>query len=1108
MSIFRNRTENLDRGRTDFLNCYLTYFQWNEGLRCHFFPEKNSGENSKNSGEILLFIDEDIIKSIGKNAGINTNSEPYIEHFKNSVKIFVEKFFGRKDVLYAAEQLLTSNCYVREKNGAGCRIILNNDNNAKVYELPYLAIVIYVLLTIDDGKTQQWNNVRKALGIMEVDDDKDTNNNGLTCRSIPELWEKIHKYNDQFDKDACIGHQPYIGRVKYHLPLSAAARNRIKAALYYSEVGKFTDTMSFIDIIDRIADYTKQEEEIKSIYDKSNSVKLRKIQTVIDDFDWDEYEEQLNSCGDEKDFHPKKINGKFALGIYSPEISSSEKATVVLLTNIQQGFKIDYNRNNFSVDDDDTSYYNDGDTPRDDYYNNNFVRYNGSEAVEIKRYCAKNSEYNITSISEKDDKVFFFKEKYFFKETGEQFLIQTRELTSSKYYIIIVKNEGVENFKRWCDENNNKVEKFTEEDRIRFFGKNRNLEGFTIFDHYGSLNGQYYKTKEIEHQIKNENCIIQRGGITNGKSYLYFITALPFFEIPQSYDLNKVKLYISFNSELFDSFDGEKFEEGKCELLKKDRRLIIDIKNSPEFRADGKASCSIGIELCKNKIEHFAFHVCGQEVKYDSTKLWEKYTSETNNKHTQLTLTDNSFVLEPFDLSKHYNYFYFTNLLAACCYSNDDATVSFKYFEKCVQYAATHLSLESEGADLIKQAREAMAKGGVVNIDYGKRKCQAIPPTFIKSPFRTISNQKISKDNKYKDISYCLFGCYTKKFLEQVCNYCSDKNIPIILLKYNNADKDSEKLLPPIIGFGGGFNPDRITQQHERFNDNDIALSLIENIDTQINFIFKNLSFEEKNPKFIDYLKDVKDQQFPRVRQDKNKSYCRNWYLEKAGEKFAKITSEQLQWASLYCYIQREENVLYFKGSDAYIPKKLQLPNHIERAFYLMNMGLPVVEKVFICNDAISAPYRNRIAAKYSLYDRGRIEALKNKFPNSTREAVGGSHYNVWLWSPKQRTTRQLYFVLKNDNTPTAIGRVESGKESVYIRPENRKAFFKIKNTTINEFFSFLILNTWRFIGSDQGVGFTRDSGSTIDMKYEIDQNESISLPDSDQFDNKPLTIL
>lgn len=198
---------------------------------------------------------------------------------------------------------------------------------------------------------------------------------------------------------------------------------------------------------------------------------------------------------------------------------------------------------------------------------------------------------------------------------------------------------------------------------------------------------------------------------------------------------------------------------------------------------------------------------------------------------------------------------------------------------------------------------------------------------------------------------------------------------------------------------------------------------------------------------------------------------------------------------------------MYFKGSDAYIPKKLQLPNHIERAFYLMNMGLPVVEKVFICNDAISAPYK--IAAKYSLYDRGRIEALENKFPSgSTRKAVGGSHYNVWLWSPKQRTTRQLYFVLKNDNTPTAIGRVESGKESVYIRPENQNAFFKIKNTAINEFFSFLILNTWRFIGSDQGVGFTRDSGSTIDMKYEIDLNESISLPDSDQFDNKPLTIL
>ena len=366
MDFFRDKTKNLDRGITDFLNCYLTYFRWNEGLRCHFFPEKNSGENSKNSGEILLFIDEYIIKSIGKNAGINTNSEPYIEHFKNSVKSFVEKFFGRKDVLYAAQELLNPElkCFVREKNGAGCRIICK-DKKAKEYELPYLAIVIYVLLTIDDGKTQQWNNVRKALGIMEVDDDKDTNNNGLTCGIIPKLWEKIHKYNDQFDKDARIGQQPNIGRVKYHLPLSAAARNQIKAALYYSEVGKFTDTMSFIDIIDRIADYTKQQEEIESIYAKSNSVKLRKIQTVIDDFDWDEYEEQLNSCGDEKDFHPKKINGKFALGIYYPEISSSEKATVVLLTNIQQGFEIDNKRNNFSVDNDDTTYYNDGDTPRD-----------------------------------------------------------------------------------------------------------------------------------------------------------------------------------------------------------------------------------------------------------------------------------------------------------------------------------------------------------------------------------------------------------------------------------------------------------------------------------------------------------------------------------------------------------------------------------------------------------------------------------------------------------------------------------------------------------------------------------------------------------------------
>lgn len=40
MDIYQAKTRNLDRGITDFLNCYLTYFQYNEGLRCHFFQKR------------------------------------------------------------------------------------------------------------------------------------------------------------------------------------------------------------------------------------------------------------------------------------------------------------------------------------------------------------------------------------------------------------------------------------------------------------------------------------------------------------------------------------------------------------------------------------------------------------------------------------------------------------------------------------------------------------------------------------------------------------------------------------------------------------------------------------------------------------------------------------------------------------------------------------------------------------------------------------------------------------------------------------------------------------------------------------------------------------
>ena len=91
------------------------------------------------------------------------------------------------------------------------------------------------------------------------------------------IWENINGYNKRFDKDASIydvskrQNNDYVGKIKYHLPLSYPTRNKLQDAIYKSGAWNVVDTKSFWDIVcmlqHSLKDYRAQDELNKILID-------------------------------------------------------------------------------------------------------------------------------------------------------------------------------------------------------------------------------------------------------------------------------------------------------------------------------------------------------------------------------------------------------------------------------------------------------------------------------------------------------------------------------------------------------------------------------------------------------------------------------------------------------------------------------------------------------------------------------------------------------------------------------------------------------------------------------------------------------------------------
>ena len=211
------------------------------------------------------------------------------------------------------------------------------DGKVEKFDLPFFAIIVYIILRFDDGESQKRDNLcdRK---VQKEGDELYTCCVNIAPKSreyIDYLWTIMHKYNDRFDPNVSLynsenrQNNDYIGKILYHIPLSISVQHKIQDAIYKSRAWEFFDIRSFDNIIKLILNSIKDDKEnekLREILDISNQnydkydkrVLNEKLLSVIEDFDVEEYNKKLNErrrCNDNADASTI-VSGEFTFGRY------------------------------------------------------------------------------------------------------------------------------------------------------------------------------------------------------------------------------------------------------------------------------------------------------------------------------------------------------------------------------------------------------------------------------------------------------------------------------------------------------------------------------------------------------------------------------------------------------------------------------------------------------------------------------------------------------------------------------------------------------------------------------------------------------------------------
>lgn len=937
------------------------FIAWSYALKDHFFGNKESTE------EVFIYANDEVLDEIGQEHNLGSHNDflnavflncnqrkAFFEYAMETVvrdKYSVNRLTTKQKILLNGSLLEFASLLTESFNVTGTQ-----DGDAiweKCYFLNYVVLVMYIANNVQDSRG---NGIGKEITKII----KDRLNEDGNYHSIPSIFDALNEYDDRF-KNETFTQWRYIGYVKYQLFFSNRQIENLKSALYKCNTD--FDDMSYEEKIDRLIRFADDnwQEILKKSLDQNTH--RRRIESIIDDFDADEYREGHQTANLIEE-------GKFALALLLENVDNK----LVLLSNRKIHIDTSYKGTHYS-------YSGEEYDKLDKEYYDEHVLVNGSDKVTIKQYKIDNGHISMRSINGQNPKYIVFEKKYGY---GNEIMyyIQTTSPTSGKDCFVAIKRQ-------YADDVIQKNELLS----------NSNLQYLPLpTDYLSQLLGQGWSLYHTDSIVATEtntsealtaNKIVRVNGIRPPKQNVHLINALPCYEFPYPIKecLNEIKVYINANGQNLD-------RDTDFRILHNDRKLIIDILNNDFDIDDQPTRIDINIEhgdLSLSENDR-SFMVSSQNVEYQDSQLftydkWGEYIEIPNNNQylsgTNIEGQDHIEIHQPVNIAclEEINGisddYYFINLLAAMCFMNPNREISRQGLEKCIRYACTHMMVDlASEYKFISKVKYLLINNGFINPRYGNTTgYQVVPPTFIKVPY--FSNN---------DALFMLIGCYTRRFMSDLLNYCSINSV--MVYKRNNGNEilksPSQKLLPPILLINSNFDIEQFRQStnhsFEYTGKRDYAKELLAFSATVEDF---SGTLQEE---FIGALRMTPPSEngFPRIRLS-NTEHIKS-FVEKSEGVFMNSFVKNNVWKELYCksnkgkplfILTSESETGYRSILHLYVPcgNNMHLPYIVQRALFVLNLGLPRYEETFICNNDVTNIKNMYTMMKiYDIYNANREE--------------------------------------------------------------------------------------------------------------------------------------
>ena len=954
------------------------FINWTNALMDYFFS-RDSEE------EVFLYVDEQILDQIGKDNELGDH-----QSFLNTFLVPIDDRITLYDELYLHEnkckprRSATDNSTLRSPNILKFAKYLREKIQNAEYYFPYAVLVMYYASqTINEGDRAIGRYLYNIFGNYDP---------------IVDLFGWVHNDHPEF-KNKLKTQQNKVGLIKYQLLLSPAEIREINEALYRVSY-KYDLYLSYVDKILKIKDFVN--DHVKSILKESltNSDYQHRIKSIIDEFDLEAYKAAHKT--------DNEVGFREYFALY---LDFSQGRHFRLLSSYRPAGKKDFwqGDNHFtftpSIDSIDT-------------YNNEYVECNGKDTVVLKEYSLRTDKLEIKPIP-LGDVVFFYKHK-------EQKYLQSRDAYNKKVYIFVKKgrqDKKLEDWNKWAEQNTINCRRIDDEEVCDLIEG-----GWALYVADGLLSAYYNKEDgwNLTNRVRSIS-LNKKSGFLVGKN-TYLINALPFFEFPEEIKEEGLSVKVKMENQTLSKDDGFRyFIQGN--------RLILDLIKDIDYEESRKIE--VGIEYT-NPItseqlnaeirpgENPFFYVRGQNIVYNQQELyhfnkWGEKTDETNriiqgniiSDIAHKPLSGASHVIETNNLGDiPLDYFYFINLLASSIYSEPNKQIARDKLEKCIQYAATRLNLEANEDGFVTKVISLLVNSGYLAADYRESCYQAIPPSFTKIPRAFhVGGYQI----------WMLTGTYTRRFLNELVDYCNSNNISLKLRYSKKLDhsRGSLKLLPPIILVGHNFNPQSFHVQypHHCFDTNatnDQALDLLSLLPS-ITEYSSTLGRVPRDRVDVSLFVRPKSNEFPRIREDNPYAYNNHIYIEKSEDGDFLKPSISEKWHELYCYYKRNVPFVIKGTQHIYLPEDLRLPSLIQRSLFIMNVGVPKYQNAFICGSPSSKLYTRMKSYKVNdarlqtVYEKltGNSNVIDNphireKVISSRNNREGNWQYRMTLWNKKE----------------------------------------------------------------------------------------------------------